>query len=135
MPLNVNIASTPHYLLLGDAGPIAPNVVRADFGEKCSTVYGFSSKTYYDRFCAAGDQTLRPYPLLPGHLANEVNRDISLFAMVVVDAGSSTEAELHAVSAKTLLNAFQNRLEEVPTEINLIQNAAATEYQLDTARR
>lgn len=135
MPQDANIALTPHYLLLGDTGPIGPNVVRADSEENCSTVYGFSSKTYYDRFCAAVNETLRPYPLLPGHLANEAKPDIPSIALVVVDAGSSNEAELRAVSAETLLNAFQNRLEAVPTEIHLIQNAAATEYQLDTARR
>ncbi|MBC8288852.1 MAG: hypothetical protein H8E37_00900 [Planctomycetes bacterium] len=131
MPEIAKIVATPHYLLLGDAGPVGPVVTRAESGEKCSTVYGFSSKTCYDRFCATGDQTLRPYPLLPGHLMNEVKPDVPAIAFVAINANSSAEAELQAVSAGTLLDALQSRLEHIPMEVNLLQHGEGNEYQFE----
>lgn len=133
MPENTNIVSTPRYLLLGDAGPIGPNVTRADSRERCATVYGFSSKMYYDRFCVAGNQTLRPYPLLPGHLAKQAKSDNPAIVLVVVDAKSPTEVELQAVTSAALLEALQNRIDHLPMKIKLRQNDEGTEYQFDAA--
>jgi hypothetical protein len=133
MPENTNIVSTPHYLLLGDAGPIGPNVTHADSRETCATVYGFSSKTYYDSFCVAGNQTLRPYPLLPGHLAEQAKSDNPAIVLVVVNAKSPAEVELQAVTAAALLEALQNRIDHLPMKIKLRQNDEGTEYQFDSA--
>jgi hypothetical protein len=133
MPENAKIAPTPHFLLMSDSGPVSPVVTRAESGEECLTVYGFSSKTFYDRFCAAGDPTLRPYPLLPGHLTNKAKPDAPVIALVAVNASSPTDANLQAITADTLLDALQSRLEHVPLEVNLLQNDEGNAYQSESA--
>ncbi|NQV22927.1 MAG: hypothetical protein HQ518_01045 [Rhodopirellula sp.] len=118
MSLTTLTAATPHYLLLGNDGPIGP-VLAPSGSEAFDTVlYGFSSKIYFDRFCAASDQTLRPYPLMKGHLNKPMESTGHRITHVVINADGPAETELHTATTEIVAHALENQLEQVPVEIH-----------------
>lgn len=122
--------ATPHYLLLGDEGPIGPEVEQSDSVTASSAVYGFSSKAHYDRFCAASDLALRPYPLLKGHLRKLGNFTGSRITLIAIDPSGPDELELQTATAESVAQMLETGGEQVPIESHLIASDDGGVYQL-----
>ena len=94
MPTSTVAASTPNYVLIDGNLRIGPKILPLDFGTECWAIYGFSSKSTYDRFCSNSQRALKPYPLVPGYLRNQMDAPGDRLKLVVMDASAQRTLRL-----------------------------------------
>ena len=120
MTMNEVVVCTPRYVLLDGDRRLGPKVIPLDSGVECSIIYGFSDKGPYDRFCGNSDLALRPYPLVEGHLRNQVGDSGSDLKLIVLDADGPRDRCLHAATMEAVLQAQENRLAQLPAAYELV---------------
>jgi hypothetical protein len=122
--------ATPRYLLLGSDGPVGPDVTEFTSDTGSLAVFGFSSKEYYDRFCAASELTLRPYPLMKGHLKKSPEFTGKRITLICVDPGGPADVEFQATAAESLLLAIETGSDQVAVDFHLIGGQQGVAYAL-----
>ena len=137
MSTSAAVADTPNYVLMEGDRRIGPNVVRLDAGIECSSIYGFSDKPPYDKFCRNSQQPLKPYPLVKGYLRNSAAARGGL-KLVVLDAAGPSEPYLHAATMEAVLEAHESRAAQVTAAYRLRfdeeANACRVEEEGDVER-
>ena len=131
--MNEVVVCTPRYFLLDGDRRLGPKVIPLDSGVECSVMYGFSDKGPYDRFCENSDLALRPYPLVEGHLRNQVGESGSNLRLIVLDADGPHDRCLHAATTAAVLEAQENRAAGVNTGYRLILDPKADAYRVEEA--
>lgn len=126
-------ASTPHYLLLGSDGPVGPYVMQSEPDADSFAVYGFSSKTHYDRFCAASGLALRPYPLLKGHLRKATDSTGKRITLISVDPDGPEDSDLRATTSESLAQSLESSSDQVPVEFHLTARHRGGAYEIHAA--
>lgn len=135
MTSNTSTVAKPRYLLLGSDGPVGPELIRLTTDTDSSAVFGFSSKEHYDRFCAATELALRPYPLMKGHLRRPPEYTGDRITVICVDPGGPVEVEFQATSAESLLLAIETGSDEVPIQFHLIGSPQGSAYTLQAVNQ
>jgi hypothetical protein len=133
MPLKAVVTSTPYYVLMDGDRRIGPSVVQGNSGIPCFSIFGFSNKLVYDRFCANSQLTLKPYPLVIGYLRNQVAALGDDLKLVTVDATGTREPYLNAATMEDVLEAQENRTTCVTATHRLILDQAADAYRAEEA--
>ena len=131
MPNTIVDASTPNYVLIDGTLRIGPEVVPLDAGLECSAIYGFSDKGPYDRFCANSQLALKPYPLVKGHLRNQIDAPGDSLKLVVIDAAGPSEPYLHAATFKAVLEAQETHAAHVTAAYRLTFDKEVNAYRVD----
>lgn len=130
MATNALSVATPRYLLLGDEGPIGPDVIQSQTDTVSSAVYGFSSKARYDLFCTASEQALRPYPLLKGHLRKPPDFTGKRITMISCDPDGPEDSDLRSTTAESLLHSLESSSDQVPVEFHLTASHRGAAYKI-----
>jgi hypothetical protein len=130
MTINALSVATPRYLLLGSDGPVGPDVIQLKPDTDSFAVFGFSSKERYDRFCAATELALRPYPLMRGHLRKPPEFTGKRITLICVDSSGPVEAEFQATTADSLVLAMETGSDQVPINFHLIARQQDGAYTL-----
>lgn len=77
--------------------------------------YGFSDKPFYDRFCAAAQRDLRPYPLVKGFLRTRIDDQAGEARYIVVDAVEPSTARVEVASLEAVLASIESNSKSVGT--------------------
>lgn len=133
MSMNEVVASTPCYVLMDGNHRIGPKVVQLQSGIECTTIYGFSGKHPYDKFCMNSQLALTPYPLVRGYLQNQTGEAGDKVKLVVLDATGPCESYLQATSMEAVLEAQVSRTAHVTVEYRLIFDQDANDYRVEEA--
>jgi hypothetical protein len=133
MPTSTAIDGTPYYVLMEGNRRIGPEVVQSDATTECSTIYGFSDKGPYDKFCSNSQQELTPYPLVKVYLREQAGAAGGGLKLVVLDAAGPREPCLRAATMKAVLEAQENRTTQVIAAYRLLFDQVADAYRLAEA--
>jgi hypothetical protein len=125
-------AKTPHYVLKEGSTPTRPRVSQARSDMHANVIYGFSDKPQYDVYVTASPLALTPYPLVKGFLNDQIKLAGDSLDLVVLDAASSTQRCLNAVTFSSVLESLALRSESVAVTHRLILDAFASEYRIET---
>lgn len=131
MLISAEVVGTPQYVLMNNKQRIGPTAVRLESGVDCMPIYGFSTKDAYDRFCTNTDQALTPYPLVTFYLREQVALPDEGLKLVVVDALGPGDANLHAATMQTVLDAQENRLPHVTSDYRMVFDPVGNVYRVD----
>lgn len=123
-------AKTPRYVLRDGSHPTSPSLLQASSDAQTMAIFGFSDKPEYDVFWNASSLALKPYPLVKGHLQNQIALDGSL-KLIVLDAASSQEPILQAATFQAVLESFQLDSESVPVSHHLIRDESSSEFRVE----
>jgi hypothetical protein len=124
-------AKTPHYVLKEGSHPTRPRVSQASAGNVANVIYGFSDKPQYDVYVAASELALTPYPLVKGFLNDRMKLDGDSLDLVVLDAVSSTQPCLIAVTFSSVLQSLLLHSESVVVTHRLILDEFTSEYRIE----
>ncbi len=124
-------AGTPNYVLMEAKHPIGPAIMPLQSEVECLTIYGFSDKGPYDKFCSNSQSSLTPYPLVKGYLRNQAGTPSEGLKLVVIDAVGPREHCLHAATMTAVLEAQENQTALVPTAFRLIFDQEADAYRVE----
>jgi hypothetical protein len=125
------LGATPYYVLMDGNRRIGPHIVPLDVGIECSSIYGFSDKDPYDRYCLHSQVALTPYPLVKGYLRNQTSAPVDGLKLVVVDAAGPREPYLHAATMEAVLEAHENRMSHVTAAYRLVFDQQAEAYRVE----
>ena len=131
MPTSAVLGATPYYVLMDGNRHVGPKIVPLDLGIECTSVYGFSNKDPYDRYCLNSDVTLTPYPLVKGYLRNQASAPDDGLKLVVIDAAGPREPYLHAATMEAVLEAHENRMSHVTAAYRLVFNQQTEAYRVE----
>jgi hypothetical protein len=112
---------------------IGPEVVQLLSEPRCLTIYGFSAKGPYDKFCMNSQLALTPYPLVKVYLRNQTDSQGDGLKLVVVDAAGPDDPCLNAATMEAVLEARLNRTPHVTAAHRLIFDQAASAYRVEEA--
>jgi hypothetical protein len=127
------LADTPCYVLLEANCRIGPDVLPMLSGLECLSIYGFSDKEPYDKFCANSQLALTPYPLVKGYLQTQAEIRDKRLKLVVLDPVGPREALLDAATMEAVLVAQQNRTPQVTVTHQLSFDREANAYRVEEA--
>ncbi len=136
MPKRTDSANTPYYLLKCGDQAIYPTINFEGSDTHCVCFYGFSDKPIYDKFIKRSGQVLTPYPLVKGHLSNQIADTDSVdttgdhLRLVILDATDPEQPFLSATTMATVLLAQQEKSNQVPIEFELVFDPKTTGYRL-----
>lgn len=130
MPLTEAAVCTPNYVLRDKKGRISPKVQLLNSGHSCIAIYGFSAKSFYDKFSLQSDKSLTPYPLVKGYLQNQVNSGGDSLKLVVVDAAGLDEPFLDVATMEAVLEAQENRASHVAVKYRLAFDQKTNDYKV-----
>ena len=133
MPTKAVVTSTPHYVLLDGNRCIGPKVVALRSGMECSTIYGFSSRGPYGKFCRNSEPGLTPYPLVKVYLRSQVGAPGDSLQLVVVDAAGPRVPYLQAAAMQAVLEALENRTNYVTAAYRLMFDEEISAYRVEEA--
>ena len=133
MPMSAMVASTPYNVMMQSNRRVGPNVVQSPAGLECATIYGFSDKGPYDRFCSNSQQALTPDPLVKVYLREQAGIPGDGLKLVVVDAAGPHEPCLYAATMAAVLEAQENHTTYVTAAYRLIFDPEANAYRLEEA--
>ena len=133
VPVIATAAITPYYVLMELNRRIGPRVVQSRAGIECATIYGFSDKGPYDRFCSNSQLALTPYPLVKVYLREQAGTTGEGLKLVVVDAAGPREPYLRAATMAAVLEAQENHTTHVPAAYRLAFYPEANAYRLEDA--
>ena len=133
MPMNAVVASTPYHVLMQSNHRIGPHVVQPPAETECVTIYGFSDKGPYDRFCSNSPLALTPYPLVKVYLRAQAGTTGDGLKLVVVDATGPREPYLRAATMAAVLEAQETHAPHVSAAHRLIFDPEANAYRLEEA--
>ena len=125
------IMETPRFVLMEGNRRIGPHVAPSPSGRDCSTIYGFSHKTPYEKFRANSTLSLTPYPLVKFYLRDQVGGPENKLRLVVVDASGPSEPVLRAATMEAVLEAQENGTTRVSTRHRLNFDADISAYRLE----
>jgi hypothetical protein len=125
-------AKTPHYVLKDGSNPTRPRLSKSRSDNHTNVIYGFSDKPKYDVYITESPLALTPYPLVKGYLNDQIKLDGDSLDLVVLDAASSTERCLNAVTFSSVLESLAIRSESVAITHRLILDAFSSEYRIET---
>jgi len=120
----------PCYALLEGENRTGPKIVSLTSGRVCSAIYGFSAKSFYDRFLEQSDQALTPYPLVKGYFRNQVDAAGDVLKLVVLDAAGPQETNLEAITIDSAWEAHENRASHVTADYQLEFDPQANAYKV-----
>ena len=132
--MNPLLADTPRYVLLDGRERVSPKLLASSAQPIYLAIYGFSDKEPYDLFCANSKLALTPYPLVKGYLQNQMKQS-GIDHLVVADAASPCEGQLHAATMKSVLEAQQSQASHVPVSFRLILDQESQSYRVEMASR
>ena len=136
MTKTARLANTPYYVLKSGNQPIYPTIDFDDPDTSCSCVYGFSDKPIYDKFIKGADQLLTPYPLVEGYLTKMIENQNSCESKcvcpgyIILDATDGGQPVLAAATIATVLLAHQEKLKQIPIEVELTFDLDTASYRL-----
>jgi hypothetical protein len=129
--LNATLVNTPFFVLMDGKNRLGPLVDSTDFESGCTPIYAFSDKAPYDLFLANSDKELTPYPLVQFYLRSEVELPGHDQRLVVVDAASPIDTNLHATTMSAVLNAHETKQPQIAAEYKLVLDGSTKLYKLD----
>lgn len=124
-------SSIPSYVLLGKDGPLGPSLMQFFTGPAISAVYGFSSKNTYDRFIEKSTTDLKPYPLTPRALQDQIAQGDDVVRIVVLDARGPRESGYCAASISSVLKAHQENSAQIEVGFRLSRATFSNEYRVE----
>jgi hypothetical protein len=99
----------PRYVLKAGAIPTGPLVEpESSDGRIAFVVYGFSDKPQYDAFHNQSSRLLTPYPLVKRYLQNQIALLAGQLGLIVLEATSPSQSQLHAVALDRLVEALES---------------------------
>ncbi|QDS99589.1 hypothetical protein [Adhaeretor mobilis] len=122
------MACTPRYVLMDGNSRIGPKVALLNSDCSCISIYGFSAKSFYDKFSLQSDLSLTPYPLVKGYLQNQVDSAGDSLMLVVVDAAGVDEPFLDAATMEAVLEAQENKASHVAVNYRLAFDQKTNDY-------
>ena len=131
--MNALLVNTPCYVLLDGKQRLGPKLLALPCGSEYVAIYGFSDKQPYDLFCANSDLPLTPYPLVKGYLRNQIAESLDVVHLVVVDAAGPQEAQLHAATMDSVLEAQQHHANHVAISFRLMLDQELQAYRVEKA--
>lgn len=126
-------AKTPRFVLKEGAYPTSPSVVQTSAGDSPDVIYGFSDKTLYDHFMLSTSLALTPYPLVNRFLNDQIELEPLSLKLVVLDAASSAERQLHAATFQAVLESSQLGSATVAVTHRLILEEGSTSYRIESS--
>jgi len=136
MTKQADFANTPFYVLKSENQPVGPTIKFDDGDAICVCIYGFSDKPIYDTFIESSGQSLAPYPLVKGYLANQIAEAESADAkgahpgLVVLDATDPKQSVLLATTMASVLLAQQDADKRVCVEFELAFDSGIPGYRI-----
>jgi hypothetical protein len=124
-------AKTPHYVLKEGSHPTCPRVLQPNSDIHANVIYGFSDKPQYDAYVTASPVALTPYPLVKGFFNDRIKLDGDSLDLVVLDAISSTQPCLIAVTFSSVLQSLLLHSESVVVTHRLILDEVTSEHRIE----
>jgi hypothetical protein len=128
MVLGTTTAPTPRYVLMNGAGRLSPNVLPTSLRFECFVIYGFSDKGLYELYCQESEQALTPYPLVRHYLRDQIGSCGDRIQIVAIDPSGRRDACLRAATMEAVLEAQEERYEQVPVTYRLRLPEEANAY-------
>ena len=125
------MAGTPHYVLMEGNRRIGPKVLPLPSGTECAPIYGFSNQRPYETFRRNSELALTPYPLVKVYLRSQDDESGDDLKLVIVDAAGPREPCLRAATIEAVLQAHENRTNQVTTAYRLMFDQEANAYRVD----
>jgi hypothetical protein len=134
MPLIAEFAATPNYVLMNGNRRIGPNVEPLASGVECVSIYGFSDKEPYDKFCLISELALTPYPLVKQYLRDQESSSGEGLNLVIIDAAGPKAFRIVAATMRAVLEAQSKQENFVNAEYQLIFDDEANAYRISESR-
>lgn len=131
MPTSTTVAHTPRYVLIDGDHRIGPKITALPSGGDSLLIYGFSSKSRYEEFCANQPLGLKPYPLVKGYLRNQINESSHCLNLVVLDPRGTNEPLQLATTMQAVLDAQETLAAKVNMTYRLVFNHQADAYSVE----
>lgn len=119
----------PRYVLKHGLHAIGPTIQDVDNGEPMSVIYGFSDKPEYDHFRSQDSRLLKPYPLVARFLMDELRNGFGAKRLIVMDALSPTQETVFATGMSEILDAFNEKRDQVNSSHELIFDITSEIYR------
>ena len=129
--MSVQLVETPNDVLLDGKQRIGPELLALPSGKVCIAIYGFSGKQSYDAFCEMSERALTPYPLVKGHLQNQLEDAGDTLLLVVVDAVGPDESHLNAATMQSVLEAQETRSSQLAVSFRLSRDEPSHAYRVE----
>jgi hypothetical protein len=100
---------------------------------ECSTIYGFSGRGPYGKFCRNSERGLTPYPLVKVYLRSQVGAPGDSLQLVVLDAPGPSVPCLQAAAMQAVLEALENRTHYVTAAYRLTFDEEISAYRVEEA--
>jgi hypothetical protein len=120
----------PRYVLKHGLDAIGPINRDVDNDEAASVIYGFSDKPEYDLFRSQDSRLLKPYPLVARFLVDELRNGTVAKQLIVLNAVSPNQDIVIAAGMRAVLDAFNEKLDQVEATHELILDKPTEIYRL-----
>ena len=100
------VSPIPRYVLRSGHQALGLANIRNTAGTSTTAIYGFSDKPQYDVFMRQYSKPPTPYPLVRCYLQDQMELGSETLRLVLIDATSSMQATVYAVTFPALANAL-----------------------------
>jgi hypothetical protein len=121
----------PRYVLMRQHERIGPSCISLESQPAYTAIYAFSDKIPYDAFVANSGLALTPYPLVKRYLREQCDDIEGAMKLVVIDAASSKEPYLMAVTMRSVLEALDDQAASMSPSYRLRFEEEAQAYRVE----
>lgn len=123
-------AKTPRYVLRDGLHPTSPSISQSSSDAQATVIFGFADKPEYDIFLSSSGLALTPYPLVKGHLQNQIALEDDELKLVVLDSASSQQRLLLAATFESVLESFHLNSDTVAVSHRLVLEKSSSAYRI-----